>query len=176
MFKPVNIHTDTKSGTIRISSRPAAFAIVLFIACLIGLCSLPFTEYRNDYFAYIGVFFVLGLTGYYSVISMQTILFENKTNIRVRKGFAAWDIPFDTVTGGYTTYHKRISRQSLARTHYLNFELQVNLPDNQSIGIRNGQANIFHYGFSYWGAEQEGIRKKINDILKEKGIPNLRLP
>lgn len=175
MFKSVKIHTDNSLGTITISSRPAAYVIILFTACLMGLCSLPFSEYHTDYFAYISVFFVLGLSGYYAVISIQSTIFENKTTISIRKGFHRWTIPFDTITGGYTAYNKTVSRQSLAKTHYLNFELQVNLPNNQKYGIRNGKANIFHYGFNQWGEEQEKIREKFNDILEEKGIPNLTL-
>lgn len=175
MLKAVNIHTDTRSGAIKISSRPEAYVIVLFLAGLIGLCVLPFTEYRHDFIAYISLVFVLGLTGYYVVISMQSTIFENKTHIRVRKGLAKWTIPFDTVAGGYTTYNKRVSRQSLARTHYLNVELQVNLPDHQRHRIRNGKANVFHYGFSQWGPAEEKIRQKIHAILTEKGIPILPL-
>lgn len=175
MFKAVNIHTDTRSGTIKISSRPEAYAIALFLAGLMGLCALPFTEYRNDFIAYISLVFVLGLTGYYGVISMQSVIFENKTHIRVRKGFISWVIPFEAVTGGYTTYNKRVSRQSLARTHYLNVELQVNLPDHQSHRIRNGKANLFHYGFSQWGPAEEKIRQEIHAIFTENGIPILTL-
>lgn len=175
MFKPVNIHTDPISGTIKISSRPEAYVIVLFLAGLMGLCALPFTEYRNDFIAYISLFFILGLTGYYSVISIQSIIFENKTHISVRKGLAKWTIPFDAIRGGYTTYNEKVSRQSLARTHYLNLELQVNLPDNPKHRIRNGKANLFHYGFSHWGPEQERIRQKIHTILTEKGVPILTL-
>ncbi len=175
MFKPVNIHTDTKLGTIKISSRPEAYVIVLFLAALMGICALPFTGYRNDFIAYISLFFVLGLTVFYGVISRQSVIFENQTHISVRKGLAIWIIPLDAVTGGYTTYNERVSRQSLARSHYLNVELQVNLPDHQRHRIRNGKANIFHYGFSQWGLSQEKIRQEIHAILTEKGIPILTL-
>lgn len=173
MIKPVKIDVDTNLGTITISSRPKAFAIILFIASLIGLCSLPFSEYRHDYFAYSGLVFVMGLTLYYAAISIQRTVFENNTAIRVRKGFQRWKIPLEAVSGGYTTFNTRISRQSLARTHFLNIELQVDLPDNQKYWIRNGTANVFHYGFSQWGREQEQIREKFHDILDEKGIPIL---
>jgi hypothetical protein len=170
--KSVKVHTDNNLDTITISSKPEAFSIIFFIAFLIGLCSLPFTEYRNDYIAYISMLFPIGLAAYYFVISIQSIKFENKTTIRIRKGFDSWNIPFKSVTGGYTSYKKVISQSSLQITHYLNFELKVNLPDNKKHWIRNGTANIFHYGFSQWGKEQEKIWEKFNDILNEKDIPN----
>lgn len=173
MYRSVTIQTNAQLGTITISSKPEASTILLCIACLIGLCSLPFTEYHNDYLAYVGLLFVLGLTVYYAIISRQSAIFENKTHIRVRKGLDSWDIPFEAVTGGYTSYNESVSRQSLVKTHYLDFELQVNSPDNHRRWIRNGKANIFHYGFNQWGREQEIIRKKFNAILEEQGIPNL---
>ncbi len=173
LFKSVYIHTDANLGTIKISSKPDAYFIVFLIACLFGLCALPFTEYSNDYFAYISLIYVLVLTAYFCVVYTQVIIFEDKANIRVRKGFSRWNIPFEAVTAGYTTYEKRVSQASRERTHYLNFELKVNLPDNQKHSIRNGTANIFHYGFRYWGKEQDKIWDKFNDILKQKGIANL---
>ncbi len=173
MFKPVNIVVDANLGTARISSRPQAFAILLFIASLVGFCALPFTEYRNDYFAYFGLLFVLGLILYYALISMQSTVFEDNTQVRVRKGFKRWNIPYEAVSGGYTAYNQRVSRQSLARTHFLTLELHVNLPENPKQWIRNGKANVFHYGFSQWGREQEEIREKFHAILTEKGIPIL---
>lgn len=172
-YKSIKIHTDIKSNTIKISSKPELFSVIFFAAFVIGLCSLPFTEYRNDYIAYACMLFPMGLAAYYFVISTQSVQFENKTHIRVRKGFKSWTIPFESVTGGYTSYKKVISRSSLIGTHYLSFELKVDLPDNQEYWIRNGTANIFYYGFSQWGKEQEKIWKKVNDILDEKDIPNL---
>jgi hypothetical protein len=167
------VYTDNNLDIIRISGKPEVFSAIFFIAFVIGLCSLPFTEYRNDYIAYICMLFPMGLAAYYFIISMQVVQFENKTKIRVRKGFKSWSIPFESVTGGYTSYKKVISRSSLIGTHYLSFELNVDLPDNKDHWIRNGTANIFHYGFSQWGKEQEKIWAKFNDILDEKDIPNL---
>lgn len=170
MYKPVTIRTDAQEGIVNISSRPAAFAILLFAAGLIGLFSLPFTEYRDDYLAYAGLLFLVGLTAYYAVISSQSTTFANNTRISVRKGFRSWQIPFSKITGGYTSYEATVSRQSLAKTHYLNVELEVDLPDDPARWIRNGKANIFHYGFSQWGAEEEKIRAAFDAILAEKGI------
>lgn len=172
-YKSVKVHADPASDVIRISSKPEFFAIVFFLAFAIGLCSLPFTKYRNDYIAYLCMLYPLGLTAKYFSVSIQEIRFENRTSIRVRQGFDRWVIPFESVTGGYISYEKAISRASLTATHYLNFELQVNLPDNKKHCIRNGTANIFHYGFSQWGREQERIWREFNRILDEKGIPNL---
>jgi hypothetical protein len=149
------------------------FSVVFFVAFVIGLCSLPFTEYRNDFIAYVCILIPMGLAAYYFVISMQSVQFENKTHIRVRKGFSSWNIPFESVTGGYTSYKAVISRASLITTHYIDFELKVNLPDDKKLWIRNGTANVFHYGFSQWGKDEEKIWAKFNDILDEKGIPNL---
>jgi hypothetical protein len=173
LYKSIKIHTDIKSDTIKIYSKPEVFSVIFFAAFVVGLCSLPFTEYRNDYIAYVCMLFPMGLAAYYFVISTQGIQFKNKTNIRVRKGFSRWDIPFESVTGGYTSYKAVISRSSLIKTHYLSFELKVNLSDNKKHWIRNGAANIFHYGFSQWGKEQEKIWAQFNNILDEKGIPNL---
>ncbi len=173
MIKSVNIYEDAKAGVSRVSSRPETFAIALFMASLIGLAILPFTAYQDDLFAYVGIFFLLGLTGYYFVISIQVVTFEQKTQIKVRKGFRAWSIPLDAVTAAYTSYQERTSRQSLQKTHFLNVELQVNLPDKPKHWIRNGNANVFHYGFNHWGAEQEQIRKKFDRIFAEMGIPKL---
>jgi hypothetical protein len=123
--------------------------------------------------AYVGVFFMLALSLGYFVTSMEGFAFENRTNIKVRKGFDRWNIPFEMVTGGYTSYNERTSRQSLQKTHFISLELKVDLPDNRKHWIRNGNANIFHYGFSRWGAEQEKIWEQFNFIIDEKGIPNL---
>lgn len=172
-YKSIKIHTDIKSDTIKISSKPEVFSVIFFAAFVIGLCSLPFTEYRNDYVAYVCMLFPIGLAAYYFVISTQSVQFENKTYIKVRKGFESWTIPFESVTGGYTSYKKAISRSSLIGTHYLSFELKAALPDNKEHWIRNGTANIFHYGFSQWGKGQEKVWKNFNDILDEKDIPNL---
>jgi len=169
-FKPVKIQKDR--NTIKISSKPSLYYIVFCIAGLIGLLSLPNSEYRHDYFAYIGLIFVIVLTAYYFVTCLQVTVFENKTNISVKKGFKKWNIPFEVVTGGYTSYKKYVSRASLERTHYLIFELKVNLPDNPKQWIRNGHANIFRYGFNEWGDEQNKIWDDFNTILNEKGIPN----
>jgi len=172
-YQSVKIHTDIKSDTIKIYSQPEMFSVIFFVAFVVGFCSLPFTEYRNDYIAYACMLFPLGLTTYYFVMSRQSIQLKNKTHIKVGKGFSSWNIPFESVTGGYTSYKAVISRSSLARTHYLSFEVKVNLPDNKKHWIRNGTANIFHYGFGQWGKEQEKIWWKFNEILDEKGIPNL---
>ena len=172
-YKSIKIHTDIKSDTIRIYSKPEAFSVIFFVAFTIGLCSLPFTEYRDDYVAYASILFPMGLAAYYFIISTQGVQFKNKTNIRVRKGFGSWNIPFESVTGGYTSYESVISRSSLIRTHYLSFELKVNLSDQKKYWIRNDTANIFHYGFSQWGKDEEKIWAKFNDILNEKDIPNL---
>ena len=173
MYKSVQILVNTKKDTVEISSKPDAYFIFFFAVCLIGLFSLPFSEYRKEYFAYIGMLYLLVLTIFYFVKSIQKIIFENQTNIRVRKGFNSWNIPFESVTGGHTSYNKKISRASLESTHFLTFELKVNLADNPKFWIKNGKANIFYYGFRHWGDEQEKIRDKFNDILNEKGIPNL---
>lgn len=172
-YKSIKVHTDIKSDTIKISSKPEVFSFIFFLAFVIGIFSLPFTEYRNDYIAYICMFFPMGLAAYYFAMSTQSVKFENKTYIRVRKGFKSWTIPFESVTGGYTSYRKVISRSSLIGTHYLSFELKVALPDNQEHWIRNGTANIFHYGFSHWGKEAEKVWAEFNNILDEKDIPNL---
>lgn len=173
MLRKVSIHEDVSSGIIKISSRPEGFAILLFMAALIGVCALPFSKYRDDYFAYVGLLYLLGLVVYYWIISIQSTTFEKKEVIKVRKGFKSWQIPFGVVKGGYTSYEKKVSRQSLQATHFLNFELQVDLPDNSEQWIRNGKANVFHYGFSQWGPKQQEIWNRFNRILKEKGIPNL---
>lgn len=175
MLRAVKIHTDSELDVIQIYSRPEWFSVVFFIAFLIGLCSLPFTEYRNNYIVYICMLYPMGLAINYFVISLQAITFENQTKIQVRKGFDSWDIPFEAITGGYTSYEKVITQANLTKTYYLDFELKVNLPDNKKHCIRNGTANIFHYGFSQWGQEQQKIWVKFNDILDEKGIPNLTL-
>jgi len=169
-FKSVKIQKD--KNTIKISSKPSFYYIVFFIAGLIGLFSLPHSEYRHDYFAYMGLIFVLVLTSYYFVTCLQETVFENKTNITVKKGFKKWNIPFEVVSGGYTSYKKFTSQASLERTHYLNFELKVNLPNNSNHWIRNGHANVFRYGFNEWGDEQNKIWDELNAILNEKGIPN----
>jgi len=173
MYKSVEIHTDTNKDTIEISSKPDAYFIFFFAVCLIGICSLPFTKYHKDYYAYIGVLYMLVLTIFYFVKSLQKVIFENTSNIKIRKGFDTWNIPFESVTGGYTSYYKKTSRASLERTHFLTFELKTNLTDNPKHFINNGKASIFNYGFRHWGEEQEKIRDKFNDILNEKGIPNL---
>ena len=103
MYKSVEIHTDTNTDTIVISSKPEVYFIFFFTACLIGICSLPFSAFSKDYFAYIGVLYILVLTIFYFIKSIQKIIFENKTNIRIRKGFDSWNIPFESVTGGYTS-------------------------------------------------------------------------
>ncbi|MBT34293.1 MAG: hypothetical protein CMO01_31900 [Thalassobius sp.] len=172
MYKLIKIHADTKLDTINISSRPQASFVLLLLACFAGLCTIPFTDFRNDIFSYVGVFFVFGGTLYYLVTNFQIVTFENKTNIKVRKGFSTWNIPFESVTGGYTTYYQRKNQKSLETTHFLNFELQVNLPENKYNWVKNGTTNIFHYAFSHWGHDQEDIWKKLNNILDEKGIPN----
>jgi len=171
-FKPIVIRRDTKRDIIRISSRPEGFYFIFFTACLIGLCSLPFSSYRHDYFAYIGLLFVLGLTLVYFVGNVQGIVFENKTRVRVRKGFQSWTIPFDVVTGGFTSYEKYVSRSSLETTHYLKFELNVDLPKNPKQWIRNGSANLLFFGFDHWGTHQRELWDQFNAILDEKGIPN----
>ena len=173
MYKSVKIKRDNKSGNITISSKPEVGFIVFFLICFSGLSALPFSEYRNDYFAYFGLLFVLGITVYYFIGSIQKVTFKNETKITVRKGFIAWEIPFDVVSAGFTSYRKSVSKQSLASTHFLSFELQVNLPDNKKYWIRNGKANIFHYGFDQWGKEQERIWADFNEILDKKGIQNL---
>lgn len=173
MFKSVKIKEKPETGIIRISSRPELFAFVLFLASLMGICFLPSTAYRDDYFAYGGLLFLLGLTLYYFIISIQQVTFENKTRVKIRKGWKSWIIPFSAIQGGYTTYRKKTSRQSLQSTHFLNLILKVDLPDDPSHWIRNGKANIFHYGFNQWGVKQEEIWNKLNRILEEKGIPVL---
>lgn len=172
-IKPVAIRADPRSDTIKISSRPEIFALILGAAGFTGLCVLPFTEYRNDYFAYIGMLFIITLTGYYVFNSIQVISFENRTNIHVRQGILAWNIPFESVTGGYTSYNVFTSGKSHDKTHFLSFRLKVDLPDNKRRSIRNGTATVFHYGFSQWGAEQEKLWQQFNDILDDKGIQNL---
>lgn len=173
MYKSIKIHQTNNSEIIKISSKPQPYFILFFLVCLIGLSALPFSEYRYDYFAYLGLLFVLGITIYYFIGSVQSITFENKANIKVRKGFDSWTIPYEVVTGGFTSYKKSVSNQSLASTHFLSFELEVNLPDNKKHWIRNGKANIFHYGFDQWGKEQEKIWEKFNEILGVKEIQNL---
>lgn len=173
MFRKVTIHEDTNSGVISISSRPEGFAVLLFIAALIGIFALALSEDKNDYFAYAGLLFLLGLVGYYFVISIQSVTFEKRDVIKVRKGFKSWQFPFESVSGGYTSYEKRVSRQSLQATHFLSFELQIDLPDQPGHWIRNGKANVFHYGFSQWGPKQQEIWDKFNRILNDKDIPNL---
>lgn len=171
--KSVKVRMDANSDMIRISSSPEMFSIVFFVALLVGLFALPFTEYRNNYFVYICILYPMGLAAKYYTISIQDVRFENKSRIRIRKGLNTWSIPFESVTGGYTTYKKVVTQANLTRTYYLDFELKVNLPDNKKHYIRNGTANIFHYGFSQWGREQEKIWAKFNDILDGKDIPNL---
>ena len=173
MLRKVSIHENVNSGVIKISSRPEGFVIPLFIASLIGICALPSTEYRDDYFAYVGLLYLLGLVVYYFIMSIQSVTFKKKEVIKVRKGFKSWQFPFEVVSGGFTSYEKRVSRQSFQTTHFLNLELQVDLPDDSSQWIRNGKANVFHYGFSHWGPKQQEIWDKFNRILKDKGIPNL---
>ncbi|UZR97702.1 hypothetical protein [Chondrinema litorale] len=172
MYKLVKIHKDNNLDTIKISSRPQAGFVLLLLACLAGLCTIPFTDYRNDFFSYVGVFFVFGGTLYYLVTNFQVTTFENKTNIKVRKGFSTWQIPFDCVSGGYTNYYKKVTRQSGNTTHFLDLELHVSLPENKNQWIRNGKANVFNYAFSNWGYEQQNTWEKLNEILDEKGIPN----
>lgn len=172
-YKLVKVDTDANLDIIKISSKPEVFSIVFLVAFLIGLCSLPFTEYRHNYFVYICMLYPIGLATNYFVIGIQDIRFENQTKISVRKGFDSWSIPFESVTGGYTSWEQVISKTSLTRTYYLSLKLKVNLPDNKKHRIRNGTANIFHYGFSQWGKEQEKIWRQFNNILNEKGIPNL---
>lgn len=173
MFKSIKIHTDINSDTIKIHSKPEVFSVVFFMVFVVGLGLLPFTEYRSNYVVYICMLFPMGLAAYYFVMSMQGVRFKNKTEVRVRKGFDSWNIPFESITGGYVLCKEVVSRSSLVTTYYLNFELKVDLPDNKKRWIRNGAANIFHYGFSQWGKEQEKIWEKFNDILEEKDIPNL---
>lgn len=173
MFRKVSINENINSGVIRISSRPEGYAILLFMAALIGVCALPLSKYRDDYFAYVGLLYLLGLVAYYFIISIQSVTFVKKDTIVVRKGFRSWQFPFEAVSGGYTSYEKRVSRQSLQATHFFNFELQVDLPENSKQWIRNGKANVFHYGFSQWGSKQQELWNKCNDILNDKGIPNL---
>ncbi|MFH7242678.1 MAG: hypothetical protein ACHWZW_07485 [Spirulina sp.] len=174
-YKSVTVHRNPNLDIIKISSQPEAFSIVFFIALLIGIVSLPFTEYRNNYMAYIGLLYPIGLVVGYFILSTQDAKFENKTKVSIRKGFDTWSIPFETVTGGYASCRVKTSQASLIKTYYLDFELRVNLPDNKKYSIRNGTANIFHYGFSQWGKEQEKIWAKFNEILDEKGISNLTL-
>lgn len=171
--QPVRIDTDIHRDRVKVSTKPEVWGIVFFVACLIGLVSLPFSAYRHDYMAYAGLCFMLVLSAGYFVTSIEGFVFENKTNIRVRKGFNRWNIPFEAVTGGYTSYNAQTSRQSLQKTHFLSLELKVDLPDNKKHWIRNGAANIFHYGFSRWGTEQEKIWEQLNRILDDNGIPNL---
>ncbi len=173
MFKSIKIKEDADSGNVKISSRPQSYAFILSLAIIVGLSVLPFTEYRNDYLAYIALVFVFGLTIKYFMQSTQSVTFENKTHVKVRKGFITWVISFDSVSGGYTSYKKKFSRQSSTSIHFLSFELRVDLPDNSKHWIRNGKANIFHYGFDQWGKEQEKIWAKFNEILDKNGIPNL---
>lgn len=171
MLKAVNIRENAKRGTFTITSRPAGFSILFFLAGLVGLGLLPTSEYRGDYLAYGGLLFIVGLSVYYFVMSSQVVVFQAEVQVRVRHGFAVWTIPFDAISGGFTTYQEKVSRQSLAKTHFLDLELRVNLPDHRAHRIRNGTANVFHYGFSYWGPEQESIRAKLHHLLKAQNIP-----
>jgi uncharacterized protein YpuA (DUF1002 family) len=91
----------------------------------------------------------------------------------VRKGFRKWQIPFDSIVGGYVAYKKRTRAQSPDVTHFVDIELKVTLPDNKKNWIRNGYANIFNYGFDRWGDEQQKIWDELNRVLEKNDIKDL---
>lgn len=171
-YKSVTIKFDPSNGTTRIASKPETFFLIFFFVLLTGLICLPFSSYKNDFFAYAGLLFVFGLTICTFLSSIQIILFD-KSCIRVRKGFKSWYIPLNLVKGGYTVYKKSTSRASLESTHFLNVELKVDLPNDKNKWIRNGSANIFHYGFNTWGSDQNQLWDKFQDIFEANGIPIL---
>jgi hypothetical protein len=173
LVNPVKFKTDHSNNSVMIYTRPQAYFVVVFLACLIGLCYLPFSEFKNDYFAYVGLLFVITLFTYYFITNNQSVCFEKNLLVKVRKGFSHWIIPVTAIKGGYTSYHKASSQQTRENTHFIDFELKVNLPDNHKHWIRNGTANIFSYGFHTWGSEQIKIWDKFNQILRDNKIPVL---
>ncbi len=173
LVSPVKFKTNQANDSVTIYTKPEAYFVVVFLACVIGLCCLPFSSFKNDYFAYLGLIFVLVLLTYYFVTNNQSVCFQKNQHIKVRKGITHWSIPVTVIEGGYTSYRMLSSQQTRENTHFLEFELKVNLPDCHKHRISNGIANIFTYGFHHWGSEQNKLWEKFNQILRDNSIPVL---
>ena len=173
LASPVKFKTNHTKNSVTIYTRPEAYFVVVFLTCVMGLCCLPFSDFKNDYFAYIGLIFALVLFIYYFVTNNQSVCFQKNQRIKVRKGITHWSIPVTVVEGGYTSYRMLSSQQTRENTHFLDLELKVNLPDSHKHRISNGIAHIFSYGFHHWGSEQDKVWDKLNQILRDNNIPVL---
>jgi len=171
LVSPVKIKTNQTDKSVTIYVRPDAYFTAIFMACLIGLGYLPFSDFKFDYYAYVGLTFVIFLMIYYFISCNQSVCFVKNSCLSVRKGFRRWRIPLSAIKSGYTAYRKVTSQPTRLNTHFIDIELKVNLPDNPKHWIRNGHANIFSYGFHYWGAAQNTLWDQINQILNDNNIP-----